>query len=652
MNKTIPGEIYNLKGEGYELKIAPMGVKEEGKTSIDFLSCENKLREHYVLNQSDILTVFQTEMKTTNKNSLTNNVQYIVYNGKTQLDLSFCSGEQILINYTLKNDSYFNKTMYTNFLEKGIDIFNSSDLFFYDICYSYSDGGSDMILSDRISEIYQNYSLCDRGCYYNGINVGNSTNLTVSCSCFVVTNDNFENENDILYFNKIILSLLDNSTFGVIKCYQLVFSFINKNKNIGFWLFLIIIIGHIPLYILFFKNGIDPIKRYIINEMEKYHYLINELWDDQPKKSEKNTENKNSNNFELGQSGAIKFVKNTNETMNKEGYEDTDKKIDIALPDIVPNEQNIAKMIKIGGHTSKSNDLLETQNASKREETNNIINIYKKNIERYDDKNKNKNSYYLIQIDAKNWHSNDIPPESNYILNNYEYDLAIKYDNRTFWRILFIVMISKNNILNTFILRFPLESQPLRICLLIFSYTSDLALNTLFYFSNNISYKYHYKGNNKFWYILFNNILISIISTVLSLILGSVLKMMTDSKNSIENEFKEEEKKLRKDNKYSVSNERKKEILEKINNTLNCLKIKMIIFVILDFIILLFFFYFVSAFCEVYQNTQISWISDAVVSIIFSILIELAISLAITIAYKFSLKYKYLWLYRFAMLMI
>ena len=45
-------------------------------------------------------------------------------------------------------------------------------------------------------------------------------------------------------------------------------------------------------------------------------------------------------------------------------------------------------------------------------------------------------------------------------------------------------MLSKDNILNTFFLKFPLESQPLRICLLLFSYTSDLALNTLFYNDN------------------------------------------------------------------------------------------------------------------------------------------------------------------------
>ena len=71
--------------------------------------------------------------------------------------------------------------------------------------------------------------------------------------------------------------------------------------------------------------------------------------------------------------------------------------------------------------------------------------------------------------------------ESNYHLDIYEYEDAIEYENRSFFRILYIVMLSKDNNLNTFFLKFPLELQPLSICLLLFSYTSDLALNTLFY---------------------------------------------------------------------------------------------------------------------------------------------------------------------------
>ena len=255
--------------------------------------------------------------------------------------------------------------------------------------------------------------------------------------------------------------------------------------------------------------------------MTKYHYLSNV--DNPPKKNDKNSEksesnnikNNNNNNDNLRKSESLNFAKNTNETLNKEENEETDKKINVVIPDIVPINANSQEKIKIQMETIKSNDLIETDNHSstKREETNNIINVYNKNKKnKFENK---KESYFLIKMDANN-SSNSPPPESNYILKNYVYETALKYEKRTFWRILYIVMISKDNILNTFILKSPLESQPLRICLLLFAYSCDLALNTLFYFSDNISDRHHYSGNSLFWYSLLNNILpISFITRML-----------------------------------------------------------------------------------------------------------------------------------------
>ena len=191
----------------------------------------------------------------------------------------------------------------------------------------------------------------------------------------------------------------------------------------------------------------------------------------------------------------------------------------------------------------------------------------------------------------------------------------------------------------------------MRICLLLFSYTSDLALNTLFYFSDNISDKYHYTGKYLFWYTIFNNLIISVISTILSIILGLILSSMTDSKSRIEEEFKKEEVKLRENKDYIVTAERKEEIMTSITKSLKCLKIKMVIFVIIDLIILLFFYYFTTAFCSVYSGTQRSWISDAIVSIIIAIPIEVAIALVITIVYKIALKYKCKFLHKISMIL-
>ena len=586
---------------------------------------KKKLREAYGLDDSAVLSVFQTQTERTNEKSLTNRIQYVVYDeNNTQLDLSVCEDEAIRINFALRNDTNLDTKMLSNFAGKGIDILNSSDPFFNDICYSYSDGGSDIILKDRISEIYQNFSVCDSDCEYESIDV---ENLTVSCNCPVSndTDSDDDEEEESTNLKSILLNIFDDSTFGVIKCYKLVFNIKNKLKNIGFWIFSIIIIVHIPLFVLFFKNGITPITNYIINEMKKYHYYINI---NQPPKKKKKTQKEIENNELINN-------KITHNTTNNEENEETGNRINV--------------LTKKGKRNSiQNNYFIEQTGNNKNNEVNKIIFIEEKNS-KVDEKSK-KNNYSLIKIDANN-SIDKKPEESNYSLRNYEYETAIEYENRTFWRILYIVLLSKDNLLNTFLLKSPLESQPLRICLLLFTYTSDLALNTLFYFSDNISDKYHYTGNYLFWFTLFNNLLISVISTILSIILGIILSSMTDSKSRIEDEFKKEEIKLRESKDYIVTEERKKEIITSITKSLKCLKIKMVIFVIIDLIILLFFYYFTTAFCSVYSGTQTSWISDAIVSIIIAIPIEIAIALVITIIYKISLKYKCKLLYKISMVL-
>lgn len=627
------GKSFKIEGDGFEIKVAPMNEKgEQGSTYIDFLSCETKLREANGLNESAVLSVFQTQTESTNERSLTNRVSYVVYDeNNNQLDLSVCENEQIRINYALRNDTSLNTTMLSRFADKGIDILNSSDPFFNDICYSYSDSGSDMILKDRISEVYQNFSICDNGCEYESID---TENLTVSCSCSVSNDTDSDDEEESTNVKDIILNLFEDSTFGVIKCYKLVFDFSNKLKNIGFWIFSVIIIGHIPLYILFFLNGITPIKQYIVNEMKKFHYFANIT--EPPKKKikiKKKVKLRNDN---------MKSQQTTTENIQE--TEAPDKKIN----DLSTNIKNFKKTNIV---PIQHNNLINEIENTKRTELNDMLTQSQNSqINKIDEKNNNKNTYSLIRIDANNVNNISKPQESNYTLKNYEYETAIEHDKRTFWRILYIVLLAKDNLLNTVLLKSPLESQPLRICLLLFSYTSDLALNTLFYFSDNISDKYHYTGNSLFWFTLFNNIFISLISTLLSLILGSILSSMTNSKNSIEKEFKNEEKKMRENLSYVVSDERKNEILNSITKSLRCLKIKMVIFVIVDLLLLLFFYYFTTAFCSVYQGTQTSWITDAIVSIIIAIPIEIAIALVVTIVYKIALRYKCKFLYNISMI--
>ena len=146
----------------------------------------------------------------------------------------------------------------------------------------------------------------------------------------------------------------------------------------------------------------------------------------------------------------------------------------------------------------------------------------------------------LILINANN-NDDYCPMESDYVLNIYDYNEAIINEKRHFFKIFFIYLISKENLLNLIFVNPPLELKPLRIAIFIFNYIIDLSLNAFFYLSDNISDNYHYKGAYKLLYSLLNNWIISLSSTIVSFILLFILESLTKSSDKIKKLFIKQE---------------------------------------------------------------------------------------------------------------
>ena len=265
-------KIYEIFGNDYNIKISPINSREYQNIStyINFANCENILRIKNNVSSSSTLTVYQIEIDYPFEQSLNKRIEYAVFNeNKTRLDLSVCKNEKIEINYQLAQ-AKVNQTKVNYYSNLGIDVFDLKNEFFHDICYPYSESGSDIILKDRISDIYENYSMCDNNCEYNGINF--STN-TIICICDVKTNIS-STVNEPPLFDQIVINTFKDSNLAVIKCLNLVLDFRNKFNNIGFCIFFCLIIIHIPIYIYYFIYNISSIQRYIISEMNKFGYLI------------------------------------------------------------------------------------------------------------------------------------------------------------------------------------------------------------------------------------------------------------------------------------------------------------------------------------------------------------------------------------------
>ena len=649
---------YEITGIDYNITITPINDINSFKSSfIDFSICEEILRRKYNIPPEEILTILQIEIDKMNEKALTSQIEYAIYDkNKTKLDLTSCQNLEIKVTYDIKNESALNKEMISYYSNLGIDIFNSNDSFFNNLCYPFSIANSDIILKDRLLDIYQNYSLCDNDCEYDSIDIAN---MSVTCFCPVKTEINTEIAQ--LSIGKIVQSTFKDSNIGVVRCYDLVFTFEHKFHNIGFLVFSLFVIAHIICFIFFFISGIKSIVLFVFKEMYKNNYITPIL---NPKKktvSKRNLsllEDINSNNdyyssIYLKQFKILKRVnnniKNKSPKINNKSKELYKEQNFFSKKSIKKNQPKFILNCKYNNNHNKYKNKSSSKTVFK-EENHNIkdLNNKSKSLKvRAEELNKEKNfpGYYnLIQINANN-SKNNKPPDSNYILDNYNYEEAIKFDTRDFWRIFFICLLSKENILNTFFFKDPLESQPIRISHFIFCYSCDYALNALFYFNQKISDKYHYKGDSLYFFIFVNNMTISIFSTLFSYLLQKSLKFLTNSKTSIENLFKEEEQKMRKNKKYKVDNKKKKDILASLLNINKIMKIKIICYIIIEFLIMLFFLYFITAFFEVYRDTQISLLYDSFISFLLSNLIDILISFFISFLYISAIKFKLKFLY-------
>ena len=668
--------IYEIFGNDFNIKISPINsdIHSNISTYINFSNCYNILKK---LNPSSKLTVFQIQIDNTYEKSLINNVEYAVFNDdKERLDLSVCKDEDIRINYEL-NMSLINMTKIRYYYDQGIDVFNIEDEFFNDICYSYSENESDMILKDRINDIYQNYSLCENNCEYEKINF---TQNMVTCKCSLKTYIESTVEPPDLYV--VIRDSFKDSNIAVLKCYKLVFSFKDKLQNIGFWIFTVLVFLHIPFIIYYCVYTIDPIKLYVYKEMEKFNYLIKTK--NPKKKTEKKAYfNKINQKFkfvvgELGDNSSRtgifklknirqakdKYKKNNISSMSSKSLKNLSKQKSLKNKEKndknKKNDKKKDKNKKSDKKNDKNNKKFKSpivylnykilnqnyinMNNNERVSTINKIKMKDKNFKNEKIKQNKitkiiQNNYSLIRMDANNSFNVEYSG-SNFILDNYIYETAIINDKRKFCDIFYVSILGKENIINIIFFRTPLDLYSLRMCNFIFTYSCDLAFNTIFYSNENISEKYHYEGDNLFLFTLINNLVQSITSSIVGLIFVNIFQHMIDYRGNFEDIFKKEEKKLRKNKDYKVSRKKKIQIFNKVRKIFANLKIKIGFFIVLEFLIMLFFYYFVTAFCEVYKQTQLSWLQDFFSSFLISIGCVLVESFIIGVLYILSIKYK------------
>ena len=583
--------IQNLKDQAYKvvqtknLVLQYSTVKEQLNnksqmvSSVDLGKCEDLLREQEGLNETEEFLMVKMDIINTTINATY--VQYEIFNPHdySKVSLEICKNVTIVITVPviLENSSL---SLISDLEDSGYNAFDINDDFYNDICSTYTaQNGADMTLSARKNNIYDSVKeiyLCQDGCEFEEFDTETSKAV---CSCNVQESQSVIDISKIS-FNKTkffdsFYNTLYNSNFRVLKCVKLVFSLKGMKSNYGSYTMSVlsgVFIAFIAIHLIKGPTKLINIIDYITRTKGINENINNE-----------------DIHIEIKEEMEIKGFKERKK-------KDKDIKFDELQAPIKKGNTNekgkhYQSKIMINELASNTEGKMENNNADKE-----ISGEEEKN----DDENNNNDSETQILDKYKDSNEEEI--------NNLEYENAIIVDKRTFWQFYFSLLKRGQLIIFTFITRDDYNLPQIKILLFIVSFSLYFTINAFFFSDDTMDKIYEDNGIFNFVFQLPQIIYSSLISSVINIILGKL--SITESQILEMKKEKDMEK-----------------FKEKANKIKKKLKIKLIIFFVLSSVLMLIFWYFISCFCFVYENTQIILIEDTTISFLLSMMYPFGIKL-------------------------
>ena len=640
-------------------------INNENISNIDLGQCEVELKNKNNISESQSLIIFKIDIKSIDKK--TTYVKYEVYHPTTykQLNMSICKNLNIDI-YTPVSLNQIDSLLFHSLSDSGYNLYNKSDPFYNEICTPYTTiNGSDILLLDRKVDIFSksgNEALCQSGCellFYD------ETSKKAKCKCKVKEKEEYPDLKDGFKFDKkeiedSFFNTLSNSNFLVLKCYNLAFDLEKLFENKGRIMMTIFFILFIILLIFYCFRGNKKLNYYleqIIKEklMNENH---NKKLSKQPTRiiskqkrnlkreksmmnSKKDNKSKLNHKRKSKSQKKIGFYNDIKENIKKKhdkkedhnknniyskGSKKNIKSKELKKVKLFPPKKNISRNSKFKNSLDRSEKSGTSQNIIF-----SINNYYygqkmkKKPLNKNRLINNNKNCILKSSSDSLIFHkeknikpekknSCNIPvekkkkPLSEFEMNSLDYELALIIDKRTYFQYYWSLLKQKHLILFTFLPANDFNLPSLKISLFILSFSLYFTINGFFF--NDESMHKIYKNNGAF------NILYQIpqilYSTLVSTVINMLLKILSLSQKDILRIKKEKNNKI---------------AMKKSKQIKHFIQIKFIIFFILSFLLLLFFWYFISCFCGVYKNTQKILIKDTLLSFGLSMIYPIGLNL-------------------------
>ena len=635
---TMDNEISSLNGtidNPYNLSIINLGDCE------DLLRGENNITD----DQSLIFLKYEKLTEVVSDKS----IQYEVYHPTTKqkLNLSICESSTISI-YIPINLPEETKQIYTELDRQGYDLFNPNDSFYNDLCTPFkSKDGTDVPMNDRRNDYYLKYNnntQCQANCQYDDYlsDLG-----YLKCECGV-SNEDIETEHFDKFKNKVIYEsfydILKNSNYKVVKCYNLIFNKKIFLKNYGSMLVLAYFAIFTAFLIYYIIVGINPLK---INTMK----TINENQIKEKRKTVllenvgidiNNKANKRQSKFKykrIKKQSLNPPKKNSTKFINTKNEE---KRNTFSNNDIsIKTNSNFIRNKKINNHQKAKYKSIILFNKELNIINNNNNNNYpnnknKKNINETVNSpsiqslkspmiNPKKMKFSLSQKNILNdiKELNEIKEENkkldDYELNNLKYLEAIELDKRNILDVYWSTLKREHIILFTFFIRNDYNLVSIKFSRFIFLVCTDMAMNVFFFTDDSMHKVYKNYGKYDFVQQIPQIIYSTIVSQVLEVFLCFL--SLTDKHFYQMKEIK------------NVQNN-----MNLIFRILRCVKLKLIGFYAFTLILFAFYWYLVSSFCAVYQNTQIIFIKDSISSFLLGLLYPFVLYIFPAILRVLSLK--------------
>ena len=445
--------------------------------------------------------------------------------------------------------------------DKDLDKHDPSSDFYNDECNKEStEDGVDMTPYSKKKYYNNNYmSLCEKGCTFKGLD---SNKTKIICDCNIKGNMTYNgatvNKDNLL--NKIENDK-SSSNLKVTNCLGNVFNSPKKLvKNSGFIVLTIILGIFIIIFILFCTKG----KRNLEYKLDE---VIYNKFEKVPKKGKKNSvKEKTSIEEDINP-----YIKNKKRKRRKPKISNAHKKNSLSIKSskssfvhILPGEKNNLDLI------------------------NNNDNSYKNKLTTNEN---NVNS----QIEDKPNENND------YEMNNLDYIQAIKYDKRTCCDYYCSLLKNKQLFLFTFCSFNDYNSGIIKKFIFFLSFAIHYTISALFFDDNNMNQIYEDKGSYNISFQMPRIILSVLASNVFLRVMLETLILTDRSVLYVKQQYTRQLAEIAK---------------EKI---LKCVNIKFAIFFILNFILLILFWFYLVSFNGTYENTQIYLIENTFIGFAFSL---------------------------------